>query len=139
MSSASRPSARCCNTPRPARSSSSSSGGGEAWEAAGELAAAHVPVIIDNDINLPNSFSDIGATLKNAARLDAAGVVVAFQPQNDGPAHYARTITQIAGNAVANGHEVGTARSRRSRRTRPRSGASPTATARSSPARTPTS
>jgi imidazolonepropionase-like amidohydrolase len=78
-------------------------GGGEAWEAAGELAAAHVPVIIDNDVNLPNSFSDIGATLKNAARLDAAGVVVAFQPQNDGPAHYARTITQIAGNAVANG------------------------------------
>jgi imidazolonepropionase-like amidohydrolase len=78
-------------------------GGGEAWEAAGELAAAHVPVIIDNDINLPNSFSDLGATLKNAARLDAAGVVVAFQPQNDGPAHYARTITQIAGNAVANG------------------------------------
>ena len=78
-------------------------GGGEAWEAAGELAAAHVPVIIDNDVNLPNSFSDLGATMKNAARLDAAGVVVAFQPQNDGPAHYARTITQIAGNAVANG------------------------------------
>jgi imidazolonepropionase-like amidohydrolase len=78
-------------------------GGSEAWEVAGELAAAHVPVVIDNDYNLPNSFSDIGATLKGAARLDAAGVLVAFQPQNDGPAHYARTITQIAGNAVANG------------------------------------
>jgi imidazolonepropionase-like amidohydrolase len=78
-------------------------GGGEAWKAASELAAAHVPVVIDNDINLPGSFSDLGATLKGAARLDAAGVLVAFQPQNDGPAHYARTITQIAGNAVANG------------------------------------
>jgi len=78
-------------------------GGSEAWEVAGELAAAHVPVVIDNDYNLPNSFSDLGATLKGAARLDAAGVLVAFQPQNDGPAHYARTITQIAGNAVANG------------------------------------
>jgi imidazolonepropionase-like amidohydrolase len=78
-------------------------GGSEAWQVAGELAAAHVPVVIDNDYNLPNSFSDLGATLKGAARLDAAGVLVAFQPQNDGPAHYARTITQIAGNAVANG------------------------------------
>ena len=58
---------------------------------------------MDNNINLPASFSDLGATLKNAARLDAAGVVVVFQPQNDNPAHYARTITQIAGNAVANG------------------------------------
>lgn len=78
-------------------------GGGEAWEVAVDLAAAHVPVILDNDLNLPGSFSDLGATLKNAARLDAAGVLVAFQPQNDDPAHYARTITQIAGNAVANG------------------------------------
>jgi imidazolonepropionase-like amidohydrolase len=78
-------------------------GGGEAWEVAKDLAAAHVPVVIDNDNNLPASFSDIGATLKGAARLDAAGVVVAFQPQNDNPAHYARTLSQIAGNAVANG------------------------------------
>ena len=78
-------------------------GGSEAWQVAGELAAAHVPVVIDNDVNLPGSFSGLGATLKNAARLDAAGVTVAFQPQNDDPAQYARTITQIAGNAVANG------------------------------------
>jgi imidazolonepropionase-like amidohydrolase len=35
--------------------------------------------------------------------LDAAGVIVAFQPQSNDPSHYARTITQIAGNAVANG------------------------------------
>jgi imidazolonepropionase-like amidohydrolase len=78
-------------------------GGSEAWQVAKELADAHVPVVIDNDLNLPQSFSDLGATLKNAARLDAAGVTVVFQPQNDDPAHYARTIAQIAGNAVANG------------------------------------
>jgi imidazolonepropionase-like amidohydrolase len=77
-------------------------GGHEAWEVAGELAAAHVPVVIDSEQNLPNSFSELGGTLKNAARLDAAGVTVVFQPQG-GTAHYARTITQIAGNAVANG------------------------------------
>jgi imidazolonepropionase-like amidohydrolase len=77
-------------------------GGHEAWEVAGGLAAAHVPVIIDSEQNLPNSFSELGGTLKNAARLDAAGVTVVFQPQG-GTAHYARTITQIAGNAVANG------------------------------------
>ncbi len=78
-------------------------GANEAWMVAKELAAAKVPVVIDNNINLPASFSYLNATLKNAARLDAAGVTVVFQPQNDNPGHYARTITQIAGNAVANG------------------------------------
>jgi imidazolonepropionase-like amidohydrolase len=78
-------------------------GGGEAWEAARDLAEAQVPVVIDAETNLPASFSDLGATLRNAARLDAAGVLVAFQPQSNDPSHYARTITQIAGNAVANG------------------------------------
>jgi imidazolonepropionase-like amidohydrolase len=78
-------------------------GASEAWQVAKELAAAHVPVVLDNDINLPASFSQLGATLKGAARLDAAGVTVVFQPQNDDPGQYARTITQIAGNAVANG------------------------------------
>ncbi|HWA90634.1 MAG TPA: amidohydrolase family protein [Rhizomicrobium sp.] len=78
-------------------------GSGETWRVAKELAAAHVPVIIDNNLNLPGSFSDLGATLKAAARLDAAGVTIAFQPQADAPSHYARTVTQIAGNAVANG------------------------------------
>jgi imidazolonepropionase-like amidohydrolase len=78
-------------------------GANEAWMVAKELAAAKVPVVIDNDINLPASFSYLNATLRNAARLDAAGVTIAFQPQNDAPAQYARTVTQIAGNAVANG------------------------------------
>jgi len=78
-------------------------GGGEAWEVAHDLAQAQVPVVIDPETNLPASFSDLGATLRNAARLDAAGVTVVFQPQSNDPSHYARTITQIAGNAVANG------------------------------------
>ena len=78
-------------------------GGGEAWEVAHDLAEAQVPVVIDPEINLPASFSDLGATLRSAARLDTAGVLVAFQPQSNDPSHYARTITQIAGNAVANG------------------------------------
>lgn len=78
-------------------------GGSEAWQVGKALAAAHVPVVLDNDVNLPASFSQLGATLKGAARLDAAGVTVAFQPQNDDPGQYARTLTQIAGNAVANG------------------------------------
>ncbi|MFL6690500.1 MAG: amidohydrolase family protein [Alphaproteobacteria bacterium] len=78
-------------------------GGGEAWQVAHDLAQAQVPVVIDTEQNLPSSFSDLGGTLRNAARLDAAGVIVAFQPQSNDPSHYARTITQIAGNAVANG------------------------------------
>ena len=78
-------------------------GAEEGWQVAKELAAAQVPVIIDANLNLPDNFSDIGATLKNAALMDKAGVTVIFEPQNDDPAQYARTITQIAGNAVANG------------------------------------
>ncbi len=78
-------------------------GADEGWMAAKELADAHVPVIVDADRNLPVTFSSLGATLKNAARMDAAGVTVLFMPQDDDPSQYARTITQIAGNAVANG------------------------------------
>jgi imidazolonepropionase-like amidohydrolase len=78
-------------------------GGQEAWMVAGDLAQAHVPVIVDAEQNLPASFSTMGATTANAARLDKAGVTVLFQPQSDAPSHYARTLAQIAGNAVANG------------------------------------
>jgi imidazolonepropionase-like amidohydrolase len=78
-------------------------GAEEGWMVASELAAAHVPVIVDTQQNLPTTFSDIGATLKNAARMDAAGVTVTFMPESMAPAHYARTITQVAGNAVSYG------------------------------------
>jgi len=78
-------------------------GGGEAWRVARDLAQAQVPVVIDPNLNLPSSFSDLGATLQNAARLDAAGVTVVLQPRSNNPAHDAGTIAQMAGNAVANG------------------------------------
>ena len=77
-------------------------GGGEAWKVASQLATAQVPVFVDTLANLPGDFDRIGATLENAARLQAAGVAVGFAPFGDG-SHNARKIRQLAGNAVANG------------------------------------
>lgn len=78
------------------------SGGAEAWQLAPQLVAAKVPVFIDPLVDLPSSFDQIGATLENAARLQAAGVQVGFsQASND--SHNARKMRQLAGNAVANG------------------------------------
>jgi hypothetical protein len=78
------------------------SGGAEAWRVARELAAADVPVFVDTLANLPADFDRIGATLENAARLQAAGVPVGFTQSGDA-SHNARKIRQLAGNAVANG------------------------------------
>jgi imidazolonepropionase-like amidohydrolase len=78
-------------------------GGDEGWMVAKDIADANVPVIVDAEENLPEHFSNIGSTLRNAARLDAAGVTVVFMPQSDDPSQYARTLAQMAGNAVANG------------------------------------
>ncbi|MDF2482084.1 MAG: amidohydrolase [Stenotrophomonas indicatrix] len=77
-------------------------GGAEAWQLAPELAAARVPVFVDALGNLPTTFDQIGATLENAARLQRAGVPVAFA-QRDDASHNARKMRQLAGNAVANG------------------------------------
>lgn len=78
-------------------------GGSEAWRVARPLAAANIPVILDPMFNLPSQFEDLDATLKNAARLDKAGVKIAFyNPQGFG-AHNLRLLTQQAGNAVAEG------------------------------------
>ena len=78
------------------------SGGAEAWKLAPQLAEAGVPVFVDPLANLPGSFDQIGASLENAARLDAAGVAVSFSQSGDG-SHNARKMRQLAGNAVANG------------------------------------
>lgn len=75
-------------------------GGAEAWLVAPALAAAGVPVVLDPLSNLPASFEELAATLENAARLDAAGVLVAF---SSGESHNARNLRQAAGNAVAHG------------------------------------
>lgn len=77
-------------------------GGDEAWKLAPELAKAQVPVFVNALDDLPASFDQIGATLENAARLDAAGVAVSFTQGGDG-AHNARKQRQLAGNAVAHG------------------------------------
>jgi imidazolonepropionase-like amidohydrolase len=84
------------------------SGGTEAWMLAERLAAARVPVILDPTDNLPASFESLGATMENAARLEAAGVIVAFASDET---HNASNIRQLAGNAVAHGlpYEAGIA------------------------------
>jgi hypothetical protein len=75
-------------------------GGDEAWRVARQLAGAHVPVILNPLQDLPYDFDRLGSRLDNAALLQRAGVLIAFSP-NDG--HDARTIRQLAGNAVAHG------------------------------------
>ncbi|MBX7249976.1 MAG: amidohydrolase family protein [Caulobacteraceae bacterium] len=77
-------------------------GGAEAWRVAPELAAARVPVILNPLTDLPASFEQINATMENAARLERAGVVVAFENSDNG-SHRARETRYDAGNAVANG------------------------------------
>jgi hypothetical protein len=77
-------------------------GGAQAWQVAGQLATARVPVVLDPLVNLPGSFDQLGASLENAARLHAAGVRIAFTNLNDGT-HNARKVRQAAGIAVANG------------------------------------
>jgi imidazolonepropionase-like amidohydrolase len=75
-------------------------GGSEAWVVAKELAQADVPVILDPLKDLPSDFNNLGATLDNAARLQRAGVRIAF---SSGDSHNARLVRQLAGNAVAHG------------------------------------
>jgi len=77
-------------------------GAAEAWRVAGELAQAHVPVILDPLDDLPESFDMVGATLENAALLHRAGVKIAFSLTDTSP-HNIRKVRQAAGIAVAHG------------------------------------
>jgi imidazolonepropionase-like amidohydrolase len=77
-------------------------GAQEAWRVAGELATAGVPAILDPLDDLPESFDSVGATLENAARLERAGVKIAFS-FNDPQPHNIRKLRQGAGIAVAHG------------------------------------
>lgn len=72
----------------------------EGWKVADQIAAAKVPVLMNPLTDLPSNFESLGATLENAARLNKAGVSVAFLT---GDAHNIRNIKQAAGNAVAYG------------------------------------
>ncbi|WP_417481432.1 amidohydrolase family protein [Maricaulis sp.] len=78
-------------------------GGAEAWMVADELAAAGVPVLIDPIRNLPSTFDALGSTLEGAARLQQAGVTVAYTTESADGYFNARLLTQHAGNAVGHG------------------------------------
>jgi imidazolonepropionase-like amidohydrolase len=78
------------------------SGGAEAWMVADELVAANVPVVLDPTRNLPGNFDRINQRRENAVILNEAGVRISFV-ETDRPTHNARNITQLAGNAVADG------------------------------------
>jgi imidazolonepropionase-like amidohydrolase len=77
-------------------------GAAEGWRVASDIARAGVPVIVDGFADLPHSFSEIGATLENAARLNAAGVKVTIKA-GSGVAHRARELRYAAGTAAAHG------------------------------------
>jgi imidazolonepropionase-like amidohydrolase len=77
-------------------------GGVEAWKVAGDLAAAHVPVLTGGQTDLPNGFDQLGATLENAALLRKAGVLVALTTGGENNFRV-RSLRQHAGNAVASG------------------------------------
>jgi imidazolonepropionase-like amidohydrolase len=79
-------------------------GGQEAWRAAPELAARHIPVVLDPFDDLPWTFDQIGARLDNAAILDKSGVSIAFSVPGVHFSHDAgEVVREAAGVAVANG------------------------------------
>jgi imidazolonepropionase-like amidohydrolase len=71
----------------------------EGWTVAGDIAGAGVPVVLAPMQNIPR-FERLANTLENAARLDRAGVNVAFATFD---AHNSRNLKQLAGNAVSYG------------------------------------
>jgi hypothetical protein len=75
-------------------------GGDEAWLVAKDLAKANVPVVLNPLNDLPQDFDRLGSSLENAARLQRAGVRIAF---SSGDTPQARLVRQLAGNAVAHG------------------------------------
>lgn len=77
------------------------SGAEEGWRVAPEIAAAGVPVVLNATADLPTNFELLGATLENAARLQAAGVQIAIVGSD--PAHRVREMRYNAGTAVAHG------------------------------------
>ncbi len=75
-------------------------GGAEAWMVADKIADADVTVVLNPLQNLPNRFETLNSTFENAVRLHNAGVTIAFVHSDS---HNPRNLTQLAGNAVANG------------------------------------
>lgn len=86
-------------------------GGAEAWLAADDLAAAHVPVIAGAMNNIPTSFETLNQRQENVGILNKAGVPVAIIGNNgdgDEELFNVRNVKYEAGNAVAYGmtHEA---------------------------------
>lgn len=77
------------------------SGAAEGWRVAKEIAAAKVPVLLNPTFNLPSRYETLGATLKNAALLQAAGVEIAIVGNDLG--HRVRDMRYNAGVAVSRG------------------------------------
>jgi imidazolonepropionase-like amidohydrolase len=73
----------------------------EGWMVADEIASAGVPVIVNPLEDLPSSFEALASRLDNAARLQAAGVLVAIKSIRD--FNMLRPVRLNAGTAVANG------------------------------------
>ncbi len=81
-------------------------GGAEAWAAAPELAAAHIPVILDPMATLPDSYDTLGSRPDNAMLLARAGVTLAFSVSAQGIYRSwdaGPSMREGAGLAVANG------------------------------------
>lgn len=76
-------------------------GGSEAWRVAADLAKAKVPVFVDPTANLPALLAASDVHDDAAAVLDKAGVSVVISTL--GAASGARTLRQLAGNAVSHG------------------------------------
>jgi len=74
-------------------------GAQEAWEIAGEIGAAGVPVLVEPLDDIP-SYDALGVRYDNAALLATGGVKVVLL-END--THNSRNLKQQAGDAVANG------------------------------------
>lgn len=77
------------------------SGAEEGWMVASDIAAAHVPVLLNPTANIPQSFELLGATLENARRLSDAGVAIAVEGNDGGPR--VRDLRYNAGIAVSRG------------------------------------
>ncbi|MES2054325.1 MAG: amidohydrolase family protein [Pseudomonadota bacterium] len=72
----------------------------EGWRVAAEIASARIPVLLTPIENIPASFEMLGATLSNAQRLHAAGVLIGFE--GNGPERE-RELRHNAGAVVAEG------------------------------------
>lgn len=77
------------------------SGAEEAWQVADKIAAMKVPVLLNPTSNIPSTFDQIGATLRNAAILRKAGVDIAISGNDGG--HRVRDMRYNAGIAVSRG------------------------------------